>query len=94
MSWGQLDNELTFITVVCILIMFFCPAIAGPYSAVHGPATALRAARGAAQLAAAIAMPSSLSSFCSALASYQLVQCVTSLEPLRGSFGLSSILRC
>lgn len=94
MKWGQPDYELTFVTVICILIMFLFPAMAGPYSAVHGPATALRAARSAAQLATAFAILASLSSFRSVLAGHQLAQCLSSSRPPRDSFGPSGILRC
>ncbi|MGC1453011.1 MAG: hypothetical protein WA830_23515 [Candidatus Sulfotelmatobacter sp.] len=37
-------------TVLCVLMIFFFPVMQGPYSVVHGPATALQAARAAARL--------------------------------------------
>lgn len=93
MRRGQLDNELMFVTVICVLIMFLCPAMAGPYSAVHGPATALRAARSAAQLASVFSLLVSLSSFRGASAKYRLAQRFASLGTPRDSFG-PGILRC
>ena len=43
------------LTVLCVLMIFFFPVMQGPYSAVHGPATALQAARAAARLRIIIA---------------------------------------
>jgi hypothetical protein len=40
--------ELTVVLVLTILTIFFFPSVQGPYSIVHGPATAFRAARSAA----------------------------------------------
>ena len=40
--------ELTVVLVLTILTIFFFPSVQGPYSVVHGPATAFRAARSAA----------------------------------------------
>jgi len=40
--------ELTVVLVLTILTIFFFPSVQGPYSVVHGPATAFRAARPAA----------------------------------------------
>lgn len=41
--------------VICVLSVFLCPAPEGPYPAVHGPVTALQAARSSARLHRAIA---------------------------------------
>jgi hypothetical protein len=43
-------HELAVITIFCVLSIFLFPATAGPYSAVHGPATALIAIRAAMKL--------------------------------------------
>jgi hypothetical protein len=40
-------NELTLITILCVVGIFLFPASAGPYSAIHGPVTALQAVRAA-----------------------------------------------
>jgi hypothetical protein len=46
--------ETSFLVVLCVLSLFLFPASAGPYPAVHGPATALQAARSCTQLQASI----------------------------------------
>jgi hypothetical protein len=51
----QIVYETSFLVVLCVLSLFLFPASAGPYPAVHGPATALQAARSSNQLQAAIA---------------------------------------
>jgi hypothetical protein len=50
----QIAYETSFLVVLCILSLFLFPASAGPYPAVHGPATALQAARTCTQLQASI----------------------------------------
>jgi hypothetical protein len=50
----RLGYELTLLVVLGIVTLFLFPAMQGPYSAVHGPATALQAARAAARLRTAI----------------------------------------
>ena len=47
---GRIGCELAVLTVLCVLMIFFFPLMHGPYSVVHGPATALQAARAAARL--------------------------------------------
>jgi hypothetical protein len=47
---GRIGCELAVVTVLCVLMIFFFPLMQGPYSVVHGPATALQAARAAARL--------------------------------------------
>ena len=37
----QLSYEVTLIAILCTVALFFFPAVQGPYSAVHGPVTAL-----------------------------------------------------
>jgi hypothetical protein len=51
---GRIGCELAVLAVLCVLTIFLFPAIQGPYSVVHGPATALQAARAAARLRIAI----------------------------------------
>ena len=48
-------HELAIVVIVCVLGIFLFPAAAGPYSAVHGPVTALRAMRSSIRLRWAIA---------------------------------------
>lgn len=50
MTSGRSGTELAVLAVVCVLTIFLFPAGQGPYSAVHGPASALQAARAAARL--------------------------------------------
>jgi hypothetical protein len=50
----QIVCEASLLVVVCVLSLFFFPASSGSYSAVHGPVTALQAARSASQLRVAI----------------------------------------
>jgi|SRR5208282_2344041 hypothetical protein len=54
MILGRGGCELVALAVLGVLTIFLFPAIQGPYSVVHGPATALQASRAAARLQAAI----------------------------------------
>jgi hypothetical protein len=45
---------LVILAVLCVGVVFFFPAIQGPYSAVNGPVTALQSARAAARVRVAI----------------------------------------
>ncbi len=38
----QLSYEIVILAILCTAGIFFFPAVRGPYSAVHGPVTALR----------------------------------------------------
>jgi hypothetical protein len=51
---GRIGCELVAMAVLCVLMIFLFPAMQGPYSVVHGPATALQSARAAARLRTAI----------------------------------------
>jgi len=55
MQLGRIEGALALIAVICVLSIFFFPAMQGPYSVVHGPVTALLAARAAAGLRMSIA---------------------------------------
>jgi hypothetical protein len=55
MNRGQIRSELGLLTILGVLLIFFLPVSAGPYSVVNGPATALRAAQNAHQLLLGIA---------------------------------------
>jgi hypothetical protein len=50
MALGRIAYALAVVAVLCVLTVFFFHAIEGPYSVVHGPATALLSARAAAGL--------------------------------------------
>jgi hypothetical protein len=54
MITGRIGCELAVLTVLCVLTIFLFPAVQGPYSAVHGPVTALQAVRAVARLRIAI----------------------------------------
>jgi len=47
---GRAGCELAVFVVLGVLTIFLFPAMHGPYSVVHGPVTALQAARAAASL--------------------------------------------
>jgi hypothetical protein len=47
-------GELAVLAVLCVLTIFLSPAVQGPYSVVHGPVTALQAARAALSVQIAI----------------------------------------
>ncbi len=47
---GRIGCELAVVAALCVLSIFLFPCVQGPYPAVHGPATALQAMRGAARL--------------------------------------------
>ena len=51
---GRHGCEIAVLTVICVLMIFFFPVMQGPYSVLHGPVTALRAARAAVHLRLAI----------------------------------------
>jgi len=50
MNSGRTGCELAVLAVLCVLTIFLFPVVQGPYPAVHGPVTALQAARAAARL--------------------------------------------
>jgi hypothetical protein len=54
MTLGRIACVLAVVAVICVLAVFFFPAMQGPYSAVHGPVTALLSARAAGNLRATI----------------------------------------
>ena len=50
MTPGRIACALAVFAALCVLAIFFFPSIDGPYSAVHGPVTALLSIRAAARL--------------------------------------------
>ena len=46
----QIGDELAIVALVCVLLIFLFPATQGPYSAMHGPVSALQSTRAAANL--------------------------------------------
>ena len=51
----QIVYETSLLVALCVLSLFLFPASAGPYPAVHGPATSLQAAQSSTQLQLAMA---------------------------------------
>jgi hypothetical protein len=51
---GRVTCELAVVAVLCVLMIFLFPSGQGSYSMVHGPVTALLAARAAVRLRIAI----------------------------------------
>ena len=47
---GRTECALAVLAGFCVLVVFFFPALQGPYPAVHGPVTALWSLRAAARL--------------------------------------------
>ena len=56
MPSGRSASEVAVLAVFCVLTIFLFPVVQGPYPAVHGPVTALQAARASARLRIAIAL--------------------------------------
>lgn len=88
---------LTVLVVFCVAVVFFFPAMDGPYSAVNGPVTALQSARVAARLRVAIVQAAfslvhSVQTPSIAWNSFVIVVCIEPLAP--ASFQGSTILRC
>jgi len=54
MNSSRIRCELAVLAVLCVLMIFLFPSMQGSYSMVHGPVTALLAARAAARLWTAI----------------------------------------
>jgi hypothetical protein len=47
---GRTECALAVLAAFCVLVVFFFPALQGPYPAVHGPVTALLSLRAALRL--------------------------------------------
>ncbi len=98
MTLGRIACALAVLAALCVLTTFFFPAMQGPYSAVHGPVTALLAARAAGGLRTAIshaglnALPVW---FISALFfTFWAAGIVTDFRAIGGVTEYGSILRC
>jgi hypothetical protein len=97
MNSGPPAFELAVVAVFCILTIFLFPAMQGPYSAVHGPVTALQAARSAARLRFAIVQSASHFSPNSLLPSLVQVAWIPALAAELKPLSMAecdSILRC
>jgi uncharacterized membrane protein YjgN (DUF898 family) len=94
-GWGL--AVLAIVAVLCVAVIFFFPAIQGPYSAVNGPVTALQSAQAASRVRVAIVLAafSLIANFLSpslAWVSSRTIVCVEPQTPSRGKSG--TILRC
>lgn len=92
---------LAALAVLCVLSIFFFPAMEGPYPVVHGPVTALLSIRAAAALRARIvrggrvALRDRLNQALASLMSLFWIPFVTAEFQADGLVGgCSSILRC
>lgn len=94
---GRITSELAVLTVVCVLMIFLFPSVQGSYSMVHGPVTALLAARAAVRLRFAI-VQGVLRSAGNPLISPQVVLSWISVPNAESQLlslpGYNSILRC
>jgi len=79
MTPWRIGWELAVLAVLCILMIFLFPAAQGPYPVVHGPATALQAARAALRVRIGI-VQAALNSFGCSLLSPLVVLCWFSLS--------------
>jgi hypothetical protein len=101
MPADRVEGALAVVAVLCVLMIFFFPAMEGPYCVVHGPVTALLSIRASATLRMRIvrsgltALPDRLhrAHQAPALIAPSLV---SSTEPPRDDLAAygSSILRC
>ena len=94
---GRIGYELAVLAILCVLTIFFFPAMRGPYSVVYGPVTALQAARAAlrvqvAMVQAAISLNGNFP--ISPLAVLSLMLLPTTMLEAAGSPERSTILRC
>ncbi len=94
---GRIGCELAVMAVVCVLVIFLFPSMQGPYPVVHGPVTALQAARAAFRVQIAIvqaALNSHGNSPISPLAVFSLMSLPAAELEATGSREHSTILRC
>jgi hypothetical protein len=98
---GRTEWALAVLAAFCVLVVFFFPALQGPYPAVHGPVTALLSLRAAARLRLdamrnslrLIAAPvSRIPASMPALLRSEFVVLHSEMESSSAAFG--SILRC
>ena len=60
MTFSRIGSVLALLAVFCVVAVFLCHAMQGPYSAVHGPVTALLSVRASAGLRLAIVHAASI----------------------------------
>jgi len=100
MTPGRIACALAVFAALCVLAIFFFPSIEGPYSAVHGPVTALLSIRAAAHLRVIIragvrAMRSRIGSAHLELVSLRLLASACAEFPMPTlNTGSLAVLRC
>ena len=96
-SGRRIGHEIAVLAILSVLAIFLFPGLQGPYSVVHGPATALQAARAAVRLRIAMA-PSALNAQQAGLISPSIALSWMLLSNPKfqavGSREINSILRC
>ena len=101
MNSGRTECALAVLAVFCVLVVFFFPALQGPYPAVHGPVTALLSLRAAARLRL-VTIRNSLRGISARLARAWRTEpalrradlFVLHYQPASSSAALNSVLRC
>lgn len=88
-------RSVAIILFASVLLVFFAPAAAGPFSAVHGPATALRANRAAHVFYFNLALPARClaAAMMFSLAAHWVLRSVTPVVDIATKSPLSA-LRC
>jgi hypothetical protein len=101
MTPGRIGCALAVLAVLCVLTVFFFPAMQGPYPAIHGPVTALLSMRAASRLRLGIVMVGLSAirgwAFCVRLSSLPVTSAGFTLSQVKlsgFSAGCASILRC
>jgi hypothetical protein len=96
-SGRQIGWEIAVLAVLAVLAVFLFPGVQGPYSVVHGPVSALQAARAAVRLRVAI-VQSALTSLANGMISIVVVLSWMLLSNQESQSDVlpeySSILRC
>jgi len=94
---NRIGWELAVLAVLCVVAIFFFPAMQGPYSAVNGPVTALQSAQAAVRVRVGIvqAALSLIGNFQIPSLTWVRSATVACIEPQAPSFvDCSAILRC
>lgn len=100
MTSGRTECALAVVALLSVLMVFFFPALQGPYPAIHGPVTALLSLRAAARLRLGI-MRNGLKAICSrvscaraTLPSHWYEFSLSGFEPNGSLIVCGSVLRC
>jgi hypothetical protein len=95
MPSGHFRYELAVVAIVCIVSIFLFPIPVGPYCAVHGPATELRALHAAMKLRWVMALAAlTLSTLALEIKFRILGESFTPVLHLSPAPGSAPILRC